>query len=346
MKKTNPMRVITTILVWVACLAVIGFMIFFMIMESAKKPVEQNKIYHVGILAGLNVFDDTINGFKAQMSELGYTENKNIVYDVEKFETYNPAMYETALKKFVDENVDLIFAFPTEAALAAKAATQNTGMPVVFAHSFTDGVDLVDNLSQPGGNITGVRLDGVEIATISFDIMRKIVPQVKRIWVPYLKDFPAVSGQVAALREKASVADITLMEMPSANASDLEAALTENALLPQNGEDVFLLLADPLTTAEGVLPLIYKFSAEHKMPIGGLAIVAKDNNAIFGLNPERTIVGKQAAAIANRLLKGARAGIIPVVNSKNYLQINLLAADKFGLKIGEDVISSADQVIR
>ena len=108
------------------------------------------------------------------MTELGYTEGKNIVYDVQKTNVDIDA-YKKITQKFVQDKVDLIFVFPTEAAMEAKAATQGTNIPVVFDLAFTDvkGIDLINSVREPGGNITGVRFPSVDIASKRLEILTR-----------------------------------------------------------------------------------------------------------------------------------------------------------------------------
>ena len=82
---------------------------------------QQSKVYHVGILSGIESFATTADGFKAKMTELGYVEGKNIVYDSPKATADKAAQLSTA-QKFVQDKVDLIFVYPTEPALEVKLA--------------------------------------------------------------------------------------------------------------------------------------------------------------------------------------------------------------------------------
>jgi len=90
------------------------------------------KVYRVGIVSGARAFIKIADGFKAKMTELGYIEGKNIVYDLHELDA-DPAEEERVARKFVEDKVDLIFAFPTGPSFAAKAAAQGTNIPVVFA---------------------------------------------------------------------------------------------------------------------------------------------------------------------------------------------------------------------
>jgi len=73
---------------------------------------------------------------------------------------------------------------------------------VVFDLSFTDvkEIDLINSVREPGGNITGVRFPSVDIASKRLEILLEMVPTAKRIWVPYLKDYPNVPGQLDVIQ--------------------------------------------------------------------------------------------------------------------------------------------------
>ena len=166
------------------------------------------KVYRVGILSGLDFFSPTADSFKAKMAELGYIEGQNITYDLQRT-NLDPAAEEQILGKFVADKVDLIFVFPTEVSLAAKKAIQGTDIPVVFANAFIEQGGLVKSLREPGGNTTGVRFAGPDIAIKRLEILRELAPKAKRIWVPYQKGYPNVPFQLEALRPAATTAGVT-----------------------------------------------------------------------------------------------------------------------------------------
>ncbi len=140
------------------------------------------RVYRVGILSGLDFVADITDGFKVKMAELGYVEGQNITYDVQTT-NFDRATYKKILQKFVDDKVDLILVFPTEASLEAKLATQGTDIPVVFTHTLIDGTDLVKSEHEPGGNITAYASQARILPSKRFAIMRGW-PRAKRMWVP------------------------------------------------------------------------------------------------------------------------------------------------------------------
>lgn len=299
------------------------------------------KVYRVGVLSGLEFVADITDGFKSKMTELGYVEGQNIVYDVQRTD-FDMAKYQSIAKKFVADDVDLIVVFPTEATLAAKAATQGTDIPVLFTFALIEGMGIVDSIQQPGGNITGVRYPGPDVALKRFQIMLELVPEAKTIALPYQKGYPIVAPQLEALYPMAQDAGVTLLEFPADNAADLETQLQ------QSGADIdaILLLVEPLTVTSDSFIVIGKYADDHHIPVGGALMAAGDYASIFGVNVNNIEVGKQTAPLADKILKGAVAGTIPVASAESFLQVNYKAAQAQGLAVPEGVLRQADEVIR
>ena len=122
--------------------------------------------------------------------------------------------YASASQQFVADEVDLIVAFPNNAATAAKAATEGTDIPVVFTLCFTDipGDTLIDSVQAPGANITGTRFPSTALASKRFEIMMELVPNAKRVFVPNLIDYPNVPPQIDAIKAAAGAQSATLAD--------------------------------------------------------------------------------------------------------------------------------------
>lgn len=328
-----------TMLIWVVVVAML---------LSGCGSTQQAKTYKVGVLSGLSAFAPAVDGFKSKMAELGYVEGKNISYDVQSTEVDIDA-YKRITKKFVDDKVDMIFVFPTEASVEAKAATQGTNIPVVFTMSFTDvkGVDLINSVREPGGNITGVRFPSSDMASKRLEILLQMAPNAKKIFVPYLKDYPNVPGQLDVIRPQAGSLGIELVEYAAASPQDLQAELDSFVTTDGVGIDAILMLAEPL----GITPPFYaelgKFAYDHKLPIGGALMTTSEGyDSIFGLLPDAKAVGEQAALLADKVFRGTVAGTIPVTTAENSLLINYKAAQALGLTVPEGLLKQANEVIR
>jgi len=307
--------------------------------------VQKPKTYRVGVLSGLDFVADITDGLKAGMAELGYVEGENITYDVQKT-NFDIAAYRAILQKFVADKVDVIFVFPTEASQEAKAATQGTDIPVVFAFAQVEGMNLIDSVREPGGNITGVRYPGPDIALRRLEVMLELAPQAKRVYIPYQRGYPIVASQLELVRPAAEAAGITLIEAPADNAAELEADLQARAGSADIGLDAILFVAEPLAVTPDAFTVIAKFATEHSIPFGGALMTVGGYGTVFGVNIDNVAVGKQAAPLIDKIFKGTPAGTIPVVSAENFLQIDLTAAEKLGITVPEGLLAQADEVIR
>jgi putative ABC transport system substrate-binding protein len=319
-------------------------LIFLMCALFAGCSEKPAKKYHVGILSGLDFFFPTADGFRQRMAELGYVEGKNITYDIEKT-GFDMSLYRSAVQSFVAARVDLILVFPTEASIEAKSVTGGSSIPVVFANAFTENTDLVKSIREPGGNTTGVRWDGPDLALQRFETMREIVPTSKRILVPYQRGYPIVKSQLDALRTAAAAAAIELVEVPADNTADLDTTI-RNLAAAGKLPDAILLIAEPLLVTPEAATALGSFASRYRIPVGGNMMPSTGQESIFGIRPENIPQGRQAAFIADKILRGAAPGTIPVVTAENFLTINYAAALKLGLKISEGLLGRADKIIR
>jgi putative ABC transport system substrate-binding protein len=303
------------------------------------------KVYRVGIVSGAEPFADIADGFKAKMTELGYTEGKNIIYDLQKVTTGAGDEQQIA-RKFVEDNVDLIFAFPTEPAVAAKTATQGTNIPVVFALAGIEGNNLVESISKPGRNITGVRFPGPELTVKRLELLHELAPDAKRVYLIYDPNYPTASSALKQLHSVASSMNATLVEDTANNIKELNAALQKRSASDDIGIDAILIMPEILTQTPDGFGALLKFANEHKVPIGGSICFTADLGAMFSLIPDNVEMGKQAAVLADKIFKGTPAGSIMVVTPDSRLRLNYKVIQELGLTVPEGLLSMADEVIR
>jgi len=323
----------------------LAWMLIATLLLSGCGSLQKPKQYKVGILLGVESVVPIGEGFKAGMADLGYVEGENIVYDVQ-VTNFDIAKYQTILKKFIADEVDLIFVAPTDATIEAKKITEGTDIPVVFSFAFTEGMGIIDSVREPGGNITGVRFPGVDITLKRYNMMRAIAPDAKRIWLPYQRGYPIVPPQLEALKPLAEADGVTLIEFPADNAAEVQAELEKRAAADDIGMDAILELVEPLTVTPDAFTVIVKFAYDHKLPFGGRYNTSGEYSALFGVNSDLFKCGSLAAPLADKVLKGTPAGTIPVVSPENFIQINYKVAKQFGLTIPAGLLEQADEIIR
>jgi putative ABC transport system substrate-binding protein len=285
------------------------------------------------------------DSFLAKMSELGYVEGENIYY-LQRRMDFDLEEYRRVLREFVANKVDAILVFPTEASMEAKEITAGTGTSVVFAFSNIEGTGLVKSIREPGGNITGVRYPGPDIAVKRLELVMELVPGVKRILIPYQRDYPIVFHQMEMIAPVAKKAGITLLEAPAANAEEIEAIL---AGYEKDGDppfDAIMFVAEPLTVTPEPFVALTRFAQKHKILIGGALMTVDEYSSVFGVNADLVTTGEQAAFLVDKILHGTPAGSIPVISSDITLEFNVKAAQEFGVKISPELLRMAQVVVR
>jgi len=317
----------------------------YILTKGEKRSNYKKGAYRVGILSGLNLFSGIADSFIQEMTGLGYVDGKNITYDLQKT-NFEPDKEKLILKKFVDEKVDLILAYNTEAALEAKEATKGTDIPVVFANAFTEGNNLVNSIRAPGGNITGVRYPNTDVAIRRLEVLHEVVPQVKQIWLPYQKGYPSVPAELDVVRPAAKSLGLTLIEFPSENLVALQAELANRAKNKDLGFGAVLFIPESLSTTKEAFAAIAKYTRVKKIPVGGSSVTLDDYGTVFAVTVDTSEIGVLAARLANKILQGTSAGIIPVVSPETYLILNAKMASELGINLSESLLNKANKVIR
>jgi putative ABC transport system substrate-binding protein len=328
------------IIIFLVVVLLIGVGIYLLLTQKA----EEKKVYRVGVLCALEYFADIIDTFKEKMTELGYTEGQNIIYDI--YMAPAPVGNEQALKKFVADKDDLIVPLGTEASMEAKAVTEGTGIPVVFGLAFIEETGLVESVRTPGDNITGVRFPTRECALGRLEILHQIAPQAKRIWIPYLKDYPTVAPQLKEMESEASTLNITLMGMPFVSPAEVKAYLDTLSASADIGMDAIIMIAEPYSITPEVTDLVFKFAQDHRLPIVSAYITKEDYGPIASFYPTNAKFGRLAASLADKVLKGTPAGTIAVLTADNDLRINYKYIQKLGLQVSEGLLSKAIEIVR
>jgi putative ABC transport system substrate-binding protein len=323
---------------WIILIAVI-----VMSLSLSGCGTQASKVYRVGIVNANTSFAAIGEGFKAEMANLGYTEN--IVYVVENPEANQDAI-QSAVKKLMDDKVDVIVGFPALEAKALYATTQDTGFPAVFAYGQTEGGNLVKSVREPGGSLTGVRYPGPEMMSRRLEILTEMAPTVKRVWISYDKNNPNMPASLEALRSTASSLDVTLVEVPITTMEEFGADLEARADLDDIGFDAILSMPDQFNSSADGFAVLNEFATEHKIPLaGGVEFQAK-KGALFINTTDLTNVGRLAAPLVDKILKGTAPGTIPVVTPEQRIVINAQVAEKLGITVPEGLLKMADEVIK
>ena len=326
---------------------IISLLVLVGLFLSGCNSAEEAKDYQVGILSGVDTFNPVIEGFKAEMTELGFVEGENITYDIQPAGGDSEKMGQIA-EQFVADEVDLIFVTTTGGTKAAQAATADTEIPVVFTivlDPLSSGV--VADLREPGANITGVSRPRAGFLGKRIEFLQQMAPDVERIWMPYRPDYATTEPSLAELRQAAS--DLGSVELVETSVNSDEEVIAELEKLSESddpGFDAIMIMPDPVIQGGDSWGAILSFAAEHGLPI--IANVPKqvEDGALFTYSDDNYETGQIAAPLADKILKGTDPAALPVAFGEPRLFINYNNAEAIGLSIPEGVLAQAEEIIR
>jgi putative ABC transport system substrate-binding protein len=279
-----------------------------------------------------------IQGFRDGMAELGYVEGDTVRYLFEGSRTSEDRL-DAVLGDMVAAQVDLIFTAGTPTGVAAHRATESTDVPVVFgviADPIAAGV--MDDLTHPGGNMTGVRIS--ENQARRLELLLQVAPGTRRVFVPYDPTDAASSSAVAQVQEMAPELDVEIVE---GKAFD-DGQVTELLASVPTGIDAILLV--PSSRINSRLAEVLAVALDRGLPVSGPSTAQVEEGALMAYGFIHTEAGAQAARIADEVLRGANPGDLPVETAESYLAINLAMADAIGLQVPYEVLLQAEVIIR
>jgi len=225
-------------------------------------------------------------------------------------------------------------------ALAAKAAT--TVIPIVF-HSGTDPVKvgLVASLARPGGNMTGVNFFAAEIAPKRLEYLRALVPEAVRV-AALLN--PANPNMEAVSRDLETAARAMGLRIQAYHASTVDEIDASFSAFARDGADALFVAGDPVFRSRRVqLSLL---AAHYRLPATYALRDYAEAGGLMSYGASLSDAWRQGGVYVSRILKGAKAADLPVVQSSKFeLVLNLQPARMLRLTVPSALLSTADEVI-
>jgi putative ABC transport system substrate-binding protein len=296
--------------------------------------------YQIGTLSSNLGPSANTRAFRERLQELGWIEGRNLT-TVVRFTGADRARISAAAKELSDLKVDVIVtAGGAETAQAAITATKK--IPIVFVIADDPvRVGLVRNLSHPEGNITGFSSMNAELDAKRLGILKEILPGLKRVGVVWSPVDPSGSSVMSAAEGPATSLGIMLDPLPTPGPEDLGAAFD---LAKNRGDNAVMILATPILFDQD--QKIAKLAMSKRLPTISAWRQLPEAGGLISYGPNTREMFRRAAAVVNRILKGARPSEIPVERPTRFdLTINLNSAKALGIKIPQSVLIRADRVI-
>jgi len=301
---------------------------------------QQGKVYRVGVIHQGGPFYTVIDGLRDGLRKLGLDEGKHFVLQIRDMKGDLKAV-EGAAKNLVQEKVNLLYTVASSVTWAAKGVT--TDIPIVFCVGADPvGQGLVDSMARPGGRLTGVSYLVVELTAKRLEILKEIVPKLRRVMIFYNPGNRASTDAAQSGREEAQRLGIKFVEVHVTSVEELRNALQR---LKTGEGDAYLYTADAMVISQ--TQLIIDSSMTKKLPtmFHEETLVAQGGLASYGLSYHEA--GRMSAKYVQRILTGTNPKNLPVERlHKFHLVFNLRTAREIGLTIPPNVLARADKVIK
>jgi putative ABC transport system substrate-binding protein len=290
----------------------------------------------IGILVvGAPGSEQFLQLFREAMRGLGYIEGQSVRYELRSDEG-QPSRLPALATELVRLNVDLIVTWYTPPAQAAKWAT--TQIPIVMALAGNPvETGLVESLDRPGGNITGMAGAAAELSSKCVELIREMLTSPRRIVALANAPDPFAKPFVQYIRNGGGATGIMIEAKMISGADQLEAAFQQ---MEKDRPDA--VIVQPSLPRKRAAELAIRSRIPAISIIQGFA----EEGGLMSYAPSEAEIYRRAAAIVDRILKGAKPSHIPVEQPTKFeLLINMKTAKKLGLKISPSFLARADVLI-
>jgi putative ABC transport system substrate-binding protein len=304
---------------------------------------QTGKVYRIGLLdysASDPGRQAWWNVFRQRMRELGYVEGQNVIFEARWAQSEDDRLSKVAAE-LVGLKVDLIVTGGTSAAIAAKRATST--IPIVTATgSDLVAIGLVTSLRQPGGNVTGMTSINSELAAKRFGFLRIVAPRASRIAILWDESSAGSRPAVQEVEAAAKTAGLTIRSVPVRSPAEIEAGF---ATLVRDRAGALSIVPSPMFFSHR--KRLAELAVKHRLPtvVGPREFV--EAGGLLGYAADFPDLFRRAATFADKILKGAKPGDLPVEQPTKFkLVINLKTAKALGLTIPQSLLLQADEVIQ
>lgn len=309
-------------------------------------PVEKmEKSSRVSVLMSGESRRERFVGLRHGLEGLGFTEGKNVVYQVASAGE-NRQKLKFLAREIVEAEPDVIVvlggleAEAVQQILERRQKEAGRSVPVVFAGVASSAArGLYKNPQQPY-QITGVENLDAELSGKRLEHFKRLIPGLTKVGVVYEPGIiPSEQGVVFA-QQAAPLLGIEVVKYPVRSSEDVQAL--ETTILPGACDGLMLM---PSFIIESGVKTFYRLSADKKIPVMGLRVKDASDYYFASFGPNVYQQGRQAARLVAKILNKSPLEGIPVETPDQVeLVINLRIAKRMGLTMTPEQLHYADQL--
>ena len=279
-----------------------------------------------------------VAAFLQRLRELGWIEGRTFAIEYRWAEGRAERFADIATE-FARLKVDVIVTYGTPETMAAKQATSI--IPIVFAFTGNPvGNGLVASLARPGANVTGLSLQANDTAAKRMELLRELLPSVRRLAILANVGNPVSVLEVGEVRAAARALGVEVSISEIRRTEDIAPAI--EAL--RGRADALYVAGDAILNANRIG--INTLAVGAKLPTMYIQKEFVDAGGLISYGPNFPDLFRRTAELVDKILRGAKPGDMPVDQPTKFdLVINLTTARALGLMIPETFLSRADEVI-
>lgn len=326
------------LLATIVALTVMVVAALFMTQKEQSSQSASSEKVKIGVLQFVthDSLDEIYKGIKAGLEEGGYSTTDNLEIDFMNAEA-DQSQVQTMSKKLVDNGNELLIGIATPAAQGLANAT--TELPIIMG-AVTDpvGANLVTDLKNPGGNITGVS-DQTPVAD-AVSLIKEITPDAKTIGVLYSSNEDNSKIQVEEFKAAAEEAGYTVLEYAVASSNELASTVE----VATSKTDVLFTPVD--NTVASAFSTVVSVANKTKTPIFTSVEDMVEGGGIASVTLSQYDLGVATGKMAAKILDGANPGDTPVqIFNEGTIVVNQKVAKELGITLSDDVNNQASKVI-
>ncbi len=305
----------------------------------AAEAQQPGKVARVGILSTANPRSASLyQAFEQRLRELGYVEGQNIAIEFRNAEG-SVDRFPGLAAELVRLNVDVIVTATDPATRAAKRATTTIPIVMMAINYEPIGLGYIASLARPGANVTGIFFRHRELTSKRLELFKEMLPGVSRVAV--LAD-PESADQLEELKAANRSLDLKLQVLDLRNPPyDIESAF--RVVMRPRPQALFVLESASIFRARTHIP---QLASTNRLPTSFAFREYVEAGGLMAYGANLADMFRRAAEYADRILRGAKPGDLPVEQPTKFeLIINLKTAKALGLTIPQSLLLRADEVI-